>query len=119
MELTGVHHVSLNVADLEAAQPFYTDVLGLEVIDRPELGINGTWLRASDGTEIHLIEVPGFEAPKGQHFAFRVDDIESAREALMATGVRVSRIAPIPERPARQCFFHDPCGNMIELNQPR
>jgi glyoxylase I family protein len=118
MELTGVHHVSLNVSDLAAAQPFYVDVLGLEVIPRPDLGVEGVWLQADDGTEIHLIERPGFEPPKGQHFAFGVSDLDATREELVAKGVKVSDPVSIPERGGAQCFFKDPVGNLIELNQP-
>lgn len=118
MKLSGVHHVSLNVSDLAAAEPFYVDVLGLEVIPRPDLGVAGVWLRADDGTEIHLIEQPGFVPPKGQHFAFGVSDLTEARDALVANGVKVSEPAGIPERGGAQCFFKDPVGNLIELNQP-
>ena len=38
MELGTVHHVSINVADVEGTAPFYTDVLGMEVLDRPDFG---------------------------------------------------------------------------------
>ena len=31
MEFAGVHHVSLNVGDLEQAARFYTEILGLEI----------------------------------------------------------------------------------------
>jgi catechol 2,3-dioxygenase-like lactoylglutathione lyase family enzyme len=118
MELTGVHHVSINVSDLSEAQPFYLDVLGLEAIPRPDLGVAGTWMTTADGTEIHLIEVPGFEPPKGQHFAFGVTDLDATRAALMDRGVNVSEPVAIPERGGAQCFFKDPTGNLIELNQP-
>jgi glyoxylase I family protein len=116
MEL--VHHVSLNVPDLAEAEPFYVDVLGLDKINRPELGVPGAWLTTRNGTQIHLIEVPGFEPPKGQHFAFGVLDIDAERSRLMERGVRVSEAKSVGGTSARQCFFHDPCGNMIELNQP-
>ena len=116
MKLDGVHHVSLNVSDVDEAGRFYVDVLGLEVLPRPDFPFPGMWLR-SQGQEIHLMGVEQHEAPTGQHFAFRVDDIEGAVEELRSKGVRVSNPSPLPGG-ARQAFLRDPSGNIIEINQP-
>lgn len=117
MKLHGVHHVSLNVGDLDEATRFYTEVLGLEVLPRPDFGFPGLWLRA-EGQEIHLMQVEKHRAPEGQHFAFRVDDIDASVAELQDLGVEVRGPYAIPGVSARQAFFHDPSGNMIELNQP-
>ena len=117
MKLGGVHHVSLNVHDAAATGRFYTEVLGLEVLPRPNFPFAGWWLRAGD-QEIHLIEVPDHRTPGGEHFAFKVDDIDVACAELADKGVKVSKPIDIPGG-GRQCFFRDPAGNMIELNQPR
>ena len=117
MLLDGVHHVSLNVRDLDEAQKFYLDVLDLTRIDRPDLGFPGLWLRAG-AQEIHLMQVEQGEAWPGQHFAFRVDDIDAVVERLRDRGVRVSEPMQIPTA-GRQAFFRDPSGNLLELNEPR
>lgn len=117
MELRGVHHVSLNVADAAASERFYVDVLGLERLDRPDFGFPGAWLGCADGRQVHLIQVEDWVAPKGQHFAFAVEDIEGMRQELQAKGIKVSETSVVPGA-GRQCFFRDPAGNMIELNQP-
>jgi catechol 2,3-dioxygenase-like lactoylglutathione lyase family enzyme len=116
MELHGVHHVSLNVDDIETTGPFYRDVLGLEQIERPDFGFPGLWFRAQ-GQEIHLIQVEKHQAPQGQHFAFRVADLDRARAELEERGVKVSKAFEIPGV-GRQAFLRDPAGNQIELNQP-
>ncbi|MAE95613.1 MAG: lactoylglutathione lyase [Deltaproteobacteria bacterium] len=116
MKLKGVHHVSLNVADVEEAGRFYVEVLGLEVLPRPDFGFPGMWLR-SEAQEIHLMGVETHEAPEGQHFAFRVDDIEGTIEELRGKGVEVSDPMPLPGG-ARQAFLRDPSGNLVEINQP-
>jgi catechol 2,3-dioxygenase-like lactoylglutathione lyase family enzyme len=116
MGLAGVHHVSLNVRDAEEAVRFYREVLGLEQIPRPEFGFPGFWLR-SGGQEIHLIQVADHHAPDGQHFAFRVDDIERVVADIRRHGVEVSDPFRIPGA-GRQSFLKDPSGNLIELNQP-
>lgn len=117
MKLHGVHHVSLNVADIDEATRFYTDVLGLETLPRPDFGFPGTWLR-SEGQEIHLIQVEKHAAPEGQHFAFRIDDMDQSVAELKAHGVKVNGPFDIPGSTARQAFLRDPSGNLIELNQP-
>jgi len=116
MALRGVHHVSINVGDVEVAGRFYVDVLEMEPLPRPDFGFAGMWLRCG-GQEIHLIQVVDHVAPKGQHFALRVDDIEATRRSLREKGVEVSDVIDIPGA-GRQVFLFDPAGNMIELNQP-
>lgn len=118
MDLTGLHHVSLNVHDAELTARFYEEVLGLSRVARPDFGVPGAWFQLGDGRQIHLIEVgSGHVAPTGQHFAVRVDDIEAAVEDLRGRGIDVSDPLPIPGA-GRQSFFEDPAGNQIELNQP-
>jgi catechol 2,3-dioxygenase-like lactoylglutathione lyase family enzyme len=118
MALRGIHHVSLNVHDTEETGRFYLDVLGLRQLDRPDLGVPGIWLETPDGLQIHLIEVEGHEAPEGQHFALHVDDIEGTIADLRDKGVEVGDAFEIAGA-GRQTFFHDPAGNLVELNQPR
>ena len=116
MKLRGVHHVSLNVSDVEEAGSFYVDLLGLEVLPRPDFGFPGMWLR-SEGQEIHLMQVEDHTAPKGQHFAFLVDDLSGTIEELRSKGVKVSDPMQLPTG-AQQAFLKDPSGNMLEINQP-
>lgn len=116
MEFSRIHHVSINVADLADAHRFYTEVLRFEVLPRPDMGVAGTWLAAGD-QQVHLIEVDGFEPPRGQHFALQVDDIDAAIAELGDRGVKVSRPTEI-ENVCRQAFLTDPTGNLIELNEP-
>lgn len=116
---TGVHHVSLNVHDAEASLRFYVDIAGLrERTDRPDFPFAGSWLDVGDsGQQLHLLEVDGFDAPKGQHFAMAVTDLDEAIHSLRAKGVEVSEPKQLGAI-CRQAFFEDPTGNLIELNQP-
>jgi catechol 2,3-dioxygenase-like lactoylglutathione lyase family enzyme len=110
-----VHHVSINVDDLEPAIRFYVDRLGLSVReDRPALRVEGAWLDAG-GQQVHLIvgKPPNAE---GQHFALLVDDLDAAVSELRDQGLRVSDPSPVGS--ARQSFLKDPSGNSIELHQP-
>jgi glyoxylase I family protein len=110
----GVHHVSINVRDLDAALAFYTGALGATVRDdRPDLGFPGAWLDLGD-QQVHLIEgeVP---ADLGQHFAVLVHDLDGAVSELRASGIRVGD--PFPIGRGRQTFVDDPSGNRVELHE--
>ena len=114
MRPVAVHHVSINVDDVEAALRFYCDVLGLGArSDRPDFPFGGAWLDAGH-QQVHLIEgqpPPGL----GQHFALLVDDLDATVAELRGRGVEVSD--PRPVGSSRQAFVTDPCGNLVELHQ--
>ena len=110
------------MSSLERSRAFYEGVLGLETIDRPDLGLAGAWYRAGEA-EVHLIEKPeGVDAgsppdrlsPIANHQAFAIDDYEAALEALRGHGLEV--IETGPER--GQMWVADPDGNVIELIAP-
>jgi len=116
MKLHGVHHVSLNVRDVEEAVGFYAEVLGMAPLERPDLGFPGAWL-ACGAQQLHLMRVEGHQAPEGQHVAFAVEDLDAALEVLAAAGVRASGARPVPGG-GRHAFLRDPSGNLLELQQP-
>jgi glyoxylase I family protein len=110
-----VHHVSINVDDVDAALAFYVDVLGfVPRVDRPDFGFGGAWLDAG-GQQLHLIEA---SAPPnvGQHFALKVADLDAAIAELRARAVEISDASPVGT--ARQAFLVDPAGNTVELIEP-
>jgi catechol 2,3-dioxygenase-like lactoylglutathione lyase family enzyme len=114
MEPLAIHHVSVNVDDVEASVAFYTGALGATVrTDRPDFGFNGAWLDLG-GQQLHLIEAP-VPPNLGQHFAVRVDDLDAVVDELRAKGLAVSDPAPVGT--SRQTFVEDPAGNVIELHE--
>ena len=113
--LEGIHHVSINVKDVDAALGFYVDLLGMELLDRPNLGFPGAWMRAG-GQEVHLLGVDSPPPPKEQHFAFKVADVDQVKAALKAAAHPCSGPSEIVGV-CRQIFTHDPSGNLVEFNQ--
>jgi glyoxylase I family protein len=112
-----IHHVSLNVSDTGRALAFYRDVLGMQLLPRPELPFGGAWLDAGNGKQVHLIEA---DVPPdlGQHVAFLVDDVEAVIARLRDAGVEVSEAKHVGGTSIRQAFGRDPDGNMLEFTQP-
>lgn len=115
MQPAGVHHVSINVDDVDAALAFYVEGLGLRVrSDRPPLSFGGAWLDAG-GQQVHLIEAP-VPSDRGQHFALAVADLAAAVAELRGRGIEVSE--PQAVGASLQAFLSDPAGNRVELQQP-
>jgi len=114
MKPLAVHHVSVNVTDIESGVAFYTETLGGTLrIDRPDLGIRGAWIDLGE-QQVHLIEAP---VPRnlGQHFAIRVGDLDSAVHELRSKGIEVAD--PVSVGRNRQTFIDDPAGNAVELHE--
>ena len=56
MQPASIHHVSINVTDVDGAVDFYTDVLGGTVrTDRPDFGFGGAWIDLGS-SQVHLLE---------------------------------------------------------------
>jgi catechol 2,3-dioxygenase-like lactoylglutathione lyase family enzyme len=125
------HHVGLTVGDIERAQRWYVDALGLEVVLEFALpgDVRGAMLRNDAGAGVELFQVPGADAGVGHadpptamrttgfgHVGFEVDDLDAVYASLLEAGasdVWPPRDAPEPGR--RMAFVHDPDGNLIEL----
>jgi glyoxylase I family protein len=112
-----IHHVSLNVSDVERALDFYAGVLGMTTLPRPDFPFGGAWLDAGGGRQIHLIEA---EPPRdhGQHVAFVVGDLDATVTTLRDHGCDVSDPRPVGDTGIRQVFTLDPDGNRLEFTQP-
>jgi glyoxylase I family protein len=114
MRPIAVHHVSINVSDVDEAAHFYIEQLGLvRREDRPDFGFAGAWLDAGN-QQVHLIEG---EPPAAvcQHFALQVNDLDNVIAELRTQGVTVSDVSPVGT--GRQAFLSDPSGNGIELHE--
>lgn len=120
MEIHELNHVALHVADVEKSSAFYRDVLRLEPIARPAFTFPGAWFRLGANQELHLIGErvePVVSGNRGNHFALRVENLDSWEAHLQKVG---APFRPRKHRPdgAWQVFLRDPDGHMIELFTP-
>jgi catechol 2,3-dioxygenase-like lactoylglutathione lyase family enzyme len=91
-------HVCVPPERLEEAKEFYTKMLGLELIDRPDhlFSSAGYWLNIGD-VQLHI----GVEAelPRSiRHTAVEVADVDAARKHLQANSVEIVEEPAIPGR---------------------
>lgn len=116
MELLAIHHVALNVVDLEDAVSFYQNVLGLALRgDRPKSIGAGAWLSA--GTfEVHL-SLGDPPTRVGQHFAITVDDFDAAWSVIQRSGYDAREPQASGDGALRQCYVSDPSRNWVEIRE--
>jgi lactoylglutathione lyase len=117
MKTTQLNHVALHVTDVARSCQFYTNVLRLEPLARPDFDFPGAWFRIGVDQELHLIggrQQDVISASRGNHWAVMVDDIGAWEAHLRELGVETK---PLRHRPdgAMQLFLPDPDGHMIEL----
>ncbi|USR93024.1 VOC family protein [Phormidium yuhuli AB48] len=117
MSITDYRHTAILVSDLDRAEWFYGEVLGLTQVERP-FRFPGTWYQVG-AMQLHLIvsESPSRELAsekwgRNPHVAFGIDDLDGMLNRLEAAGCPIQRSAS--GRPA--LFTQDPDGNIVELS---
>ena len=118
MEITQCLHVALLVSDLDRAEQFYGEILGLRKVER-SLKFPGVWYQIGS-FQIHLMVATDYHPPlinaqkwgRNHHVAFSVVDFEAVKEILLTHGYPVQMSAS----GRRALFTQDPDGNIIELN---
>ena len=126
--LRRLHHVALIVSDYPRSRRFYTEVLGLAVVHEHYRTERESWkldLALPDGSQLEVFSFPGSpprpsrpEAQGLRHLALVVDDLDAARDHLLAQGVALEPVRVDEFTAARFCFFADPDGLPIELVEP-
>lgn len=119
----------IQVADIEAAERFYVEALGLEVVGRVTQGEGESLMferilavpgapRAAPS--FILIAFPNLPcpAPGEATIGFMVDTLEESIECAVRAGARVD-VPPtdLPEFGLRLAFLLDPQGHRVELLQ--
>jgi len=108
MKVKHIDHIGIAVKSIEQAGKFYTDVLGLKIMDIENVAdqkVNVAFLPITD-SEVELLQSTHVDGPvakfieaKGegiQHIAYRVENIEEALTELKAKGIRL-----IDEKPRK------------------
>ncbi len=124
-EIEAIVETAIYVDDLEAAEAFYRDVLGLEVLGREAgrhvffrvgnsvlLAFNPQATLKGDMLPPHGARGPGHVA-----LGVRAEALDGWRRRLGDHGVAIEKEVNWP-RGARSLYFRDPAGNSVELVTP-
>eukprot|EP00451_Oxyrrhis_marina_P049712 CAMPEP_0204470610 /NCGR_PEP_ID=MMETSP0471-20130131/17312_1 /ASSEMBLY_ACC=CAM_ASM_000602 /TAXON_ID=2969 /ORGANISM="Oxyrrhis marina" /LENGTH=152 /DNA_ID=CAMNT_0051472635 /DNA_START=30 /DNA_END=488 /DNA_ORIENTATION=+ len=138
LEILAVNHISRETDDVEGLTKFYTQVLGLPRLERPDFGFGGSWFALPNGVQFHIIEKDSQKPPVSQpvqdnqlqitsegrlperfirrshHMALTVADIEDTKSRLTTMGIPFA-VNVVPGTPIIQLFVYDPDGNGIEI----
>ena len=118
-KIVGLDHVSILVKDADAALAFYQKLLGVTLLDRPDLGFPGYWIDLFAGQSLHLMELPNpyentprpAHGGRDCHFALRVDSLDGYIEKLESMNATYTR-----SRSGRKALFvRDLDHNAFEL----
>jgi catechol 2,3-dioxygenase-like lactoylglutathione lyase family enzyme len=112
-------HINLSMpsGSEDAARNFYSGLLGLSEIPKPQplKSRGGVWFDAG-GIDIHLsVENGRATADLQRHFGLSCADVDGLRRRLTTVGVATDDGRPTP---LKRFFLHDPFGNRIEIHDP-
>jgi len=122
MKVKKLLHTRMRVSDMDQTIAFYTDVLGLEVLERKTSprGSHLAFLRVPNSDE--LIELCSFP-PSGPvrvqedlvHLAFQVENLDDTIASLNQKGIRVTDGPTKTSSGSRFIFIDAPDGYEVEL----
>ncbi|MFN8415488.1 MAG: VOC family protein [Cytophagaceae bacterium] len=125
MKLKSVHHIAIICSDYSKSKKFYTEILGLEIVQeiyreardsyKLDLALNGQYI-------IELFSFPNPparpshpEAAGLRHLAFAVTDIHASVLHLNKHGVETEPIRTDEYTQKKFTFFADPDGLPLEI----
>ncbi len=131
-------HTGINVVNLERSVKFYTDMLGLDVIEERHeeggyldtlTGIEGArldWVKvgAPNGvllelvcwsSDVRLPDMRDYATVGINHLCFRVAGIDFLAQRLDAAGIRTHPVQTDPPGRVKNMVCYDPDGTIIEL----
>ena len=117
IEIVNCLHFAVMVSDIDRAITFYSDILGLNRIERL-LNYPGAWYQLGE-IQLHVIEDKNLQASnidlikstRNPHIALGVRDLDIARQQLIAANC----IVKMSNSGRAALFTQDPDGNAIEL----
>jgi len=113
----GMHHVALNVVNLEACEHFYVTLLGMEVEWRPDQ--NSLYLTSgTDNIALHRTDNVSDEGQYLNHIGFIInspEDVQAWYDFLITHDIKM-KTTPRQHRDGAHSFYcFDPDGNTVQF----
>ena len=126
MKPQAIIETAVYVDDLDAAEAFYRDILGLSVIGKEtgrhvffQVGDRNVLLAFLPQSTLGGDLLPAHGASGPGHFAFGIEreSLDAWRQQLRSRGVSIEKEVDWPEG-GKSLYFRDPAGNAVELITP-
>lgn len=126
MQIQAIIETAIYVDDLDTAERFYRDVLGLPVIAKEagrhvffRVGVGNVLLAFFAEATLKVDQLPAHGARGPGHFALGVsaDELDAWRSRLQISGIAIEKEMQWPLG-GKSIYFRDPAGNSVELVTP-
>lgn len=115
----GLRHIALFAQNFEACAAFYTDIIGMHVVWKPDED-NLYLSSGSDNLALHRAPA-GFKAAKDQrldHLGFfltEAAEVDVWHDYLIANKVEIKAPPKNHRDGTRSCYCADPDGNVVQI----
>jgi glyoxylase I family protein len=125
MRITGIHHITLLVADLNRSASFYRNLLGMRLVKQTvnddDKSARHFIFGNEEGLLITCLEYPGLEEGKvgrgsTHHFALSVESVAELtawKGYLEGRGVQTTDV--MDRGDFRSIYLRDPDGHIVEI----
>jgi catechol 2,3-dioxygenase-like lactoylglutathione lyase family enzyme len=115
MKTKGIDHIHFTVTDLEKAIEFYK-VLGLTIAERTDHGGESAQMASEDrGLVVDLHRAKNIDNPGYNHYAIKVEDIDSACIELVERGFAVDGPVYVEATRRKLATIRDPNGILVQI----
>ncbi|MEN9226791.1 MAG: VOC family protein [Thermostichus sp. HHBFW_bins_43] len=126
MVLTGLFHVAIKTNDLEITVRFYTQVMGMRQVPRPNFGFPGAWLACptpenaaifhiyAGGPALGRTGVAPQETGAVDHISLQAVGFHEFKRRITRLGLSCREFI-VPGTSLWQLFVYDPNGVLLEL----
>ncbi|MGA0557258.1 VOC family protein [Larkinella sp. VNQ87] len=125
LQLNHIHHIAIICSDYERSKRFYTEILGLQIIQEVHRAERNSYKLDLELNGQYVIELFSFPNPPARpsrpealglrHLAFAVSDVEAAKKELEGHGIDVEPVRIDAHTGRRFTFFSDPDGLPLEF----
>ncbi len=125
LQLNKIHHIAIICSDYEKSKHFYTQILGLEILQevyreerqshKLDLALNGNYVVELFSFPNPPKRVSRPEASGLRHLAFEVNDIEATRAFIVSKNIEAETIRVDEYSHKRFFFISDPDDLPIEF----
>ena len=125
MRISGIHHITLLVADVERSLGFYRNVLGLrlvkQTVNEDDRSARHLIFGDADGLLITCLEYPDLDEGRvgrgsTHHFALSVEseaELNAWRQYLEERGISTTQV--MEREDFKSIYLRDPDGHIVEI----